>query len=110
MNGSFVAKNRLFSLIIKSLEKQGLEEVQIKSHIIDNNDVIFEIYDAIYFGGEKVKRMMQFRRGAFVGIVKDVMGSDISIEILCDCDEVYYRIGLSGRDNVTRKRKKRRGK
>ncbi|MDE5539224.1 MAG: hypothetical protein K2J20_01915 [Bacilli bacterium] len=110
MKGSFVAEARLFSWITDVLVKQGLEEVQIKSHIIDNNDVIFEIYDTVYFGGEKGTRMTQLRRGAFVSLVKDVLGSGTSIDILCDDVSVYYRIGLGGYDNTTRKRKKRRGR
>lgn len=110
MKGSFVAESKLFSWIIGALENLGLEEVQIKSHIIDNNEVIFEIYDAVYFGGEKGIRMTELRRGAFIAIVRDVIGENTSIEILCDGEEVNYRIGLSGNDNVTRNRKKRRGR
>ena len=110
MMGGFISEARLFLYIKEYFEKLGLEDVELKSYLLDNAEVIFVLYDTIYARGEKARRMLQFKKGAFARLVQDILGSETYLEIFSDGDDVNYRLSFKAENKNSYNRVRKRGR
>ncbi len=105
MMGGFISEARLFLYIKEYFEKLVLEDVELKSYLLDNAEVIFVLYDTIYARGEKARRMLQFKKGAFALLVQDILGSETYLEIFSN-----YRLSFKAENKSSYNRVRKRGR